>query len=269
MESESGFNARLLLALTVVRNMKEMILKEIISCCCILFMTFCSCTDESSQNVRNEAERTTSPWIEFPYVSVDTFYVNKQSFRLSLIDSTPFANPVLIDQYTGIHALQAEPNFLEFETMTIEIQMPNRPDGNVSFDLTNNQFQFIVLKYSNQLFKEYVRELLTLNNSTAHKYRENWQSLLDRLNMIFGNQIELKYKEQFPENSTWYGYNSFEIFGLFFQEVSMGKEGVGHKLINSIEGKNKYLFEEDIKSINSLIDKYKKKIEENTAHNNT
>jgi len=249
--------------------MKEVMLKDIIVGCCILFLIFSSCTGGNTPNVVNAIEKKISPWIEFPYVSVDTFYLYEREFRLIMIDSTPFVNPVVIDQYTVIHTLQAEPNIREFDTISVEIQMPNRADGNVSFNVTNEQFKIVVLKNSNQLFKEFLRELLTLNNETAHKYSENWQSILDRLNMIFGNHIELQYKEQFPENSTWFGYNSFEIFGLFFQEFSMGKEGVGHKLINSIEGKTKYLFEEDIKSINSLIDRYKRKIEKNTAHNNT
>lgn len=247
--------------------MKETIMKDITVGCCILFMLFSSCTDESSSDVGNETERTTSPWIEFPYVSVDTFYLTEERFRLKMIDSTPFVNPVVINQYTALHALQAEPNMREFDTIIMEIEMPNRPDENVTFNLTNDQFQIIVLKYSNQMFKEFVRELLTLNNLTANKYRENWQSLLDRLNMVFGNQIELNFKEQFPDNSTWFGYNAFEIFGQYFQECSTGTDGVGHALIDSIEGKTKYLFEEDIKSINSLIGKYKRKIEENTAHN--
>lgn len=231
-----------------------------------LFAIMTSCDVENPSNT--ETERKTSSWIDFPFVSVDTFYLSDQKFNLLLTDSTPSYNPVVADQYITIHSLQSEPKINGFDLLHVEIQMPNRPDGDLKFEMTDEQFISTVQGYSNQVFKEFLRDLLVLNNKTSHKYRKNWTTLLDRTNMLFGEEINQKYREAFPENSTWSGYNSFRIFGIFLEECLDNRQGIGHNLVRSINGKTKYLFQEDIASLNALVSEYEKKIKNNTAHNN-
>jgi hypothetical protein len=251
-----------------VRNKKKtMNIKNTIILTVTLFAILTSCDVENALD--KDSERKTSAWIDIPFVSVDTLYLSGQKFNLLLTDSTPYYNPVVVEQYIAIHSLQSEPmlNGSGFDFLNVEIRMPSRSDGGLKFEMTDEQFMSIFKGYSNQIFRNFIRDLLVLNNKTSHKYRDNWTTLLDRLNMLFGEEINEKYGELFPENSTWNGYNSFRIFGIFLEECLSSRQGVGHNLIHSINGKTKYVFQEDIESVNALIIEYENQIKNNTAHN--
>lgn len=84
--------------------------------------------------------------------------------------------------------------------------------------------------------------------------------------MLFAHEIEDHFKDEFPDNSIWFGYSSFRIFGLFIEECLTGRQGVGHELVRSISGKTKYLYEEDIESILSLLGSCEQRIGKNPLH---
>lgn len=241
----------------VVRNMRKVMHhKKFFLIPGILLLLF-SCKTENLEESR--VEITHADWVDIPFVSVDTFYLSNRNFNLLLTDSTSYYNPVVVEQYLTIHSLQSAPEVNEFDSLYIQVNMPKRPDGDLEFDLSVEQFITASNGYSNPVYKEFILEFLELNNRTAHKYREKETSLLDRTNMIFGEEIEKNYSSSFPDNSTWLGYNSLRIFGIFMEECINKNPGIGHSLVSSINGKTNYLFPEDISTLTALVETYEKR----------
>ncbi len=102
-------------------------------------------------------------------------------------------------------------------------------------------------------------DFLELNWNTKEKYDKKFMSLLDRTNMIFAREIDENYKDQFPNNSTWFGFDSFIVFGAYFEEIANEQKGIAHNLINSIESSDGYL--KDKVKLLLIIDKHAKRFE--------
>ena len=223
----------------------------------ILILTlilFVNCTNKTE--TKNTVK--TQPIILFPFVSPDSIKMTEKELKFTYIDSTPFYNPIASKQATLIYTMQREPDTIDYEKLTIKIKMPNRENSVIEYSMTKPEFQQLERNISNPKLKPFYKEFLELNWNSRNNYMEKYMSLLDRTNMIFAHKIDKNYKEQIPNNSTWYGYDSFTVFEQYFGEVEREKKGIATKLIESISESDKYLTESDKITLLELIKKHAK-----------
>ena len=224
----------------------------------IVLLTHTSCSEAPDDG--ETPVGALKPQMNLAYVKVDTFFTSQRLFDLVLTDSTGHYNPVFADQYLTIHSLQSTFDPDQFDTLRLTVHMPNRSGGGYGLEFSSERYRTAAAGFSNQIFKDLIRDFLALDMATAYKYRERKTSLIDRTNMIFGHEIDDHFKDEFPDNSIWFGYSSFRIFGLYIEECYSGKQGVAHELVRSIRGKTKYLLEEDIESLLLLLGSYEKRV---------
>ena len=134
--------------------------------------------------------------------------------------------------------------------------MPNRENTVIEYSLTKSEFEKTQKKFSDSKYKAFLLDLLKLNWNSKKHYDKKFMSLLDRTNMIFAHEIDKNYKDLFTNNSTWFGFDSFTVFGAYFEEVVHEKKGIAHNLINSIKSSEGYLTEKDKTKLLQIIDKH-------------
>jgi len=183
--------------------------------------------------------------------------------KLTFTDSMPFFNHVVDQQAVTTYALQRMVDSIAFDSIKFKIYTPNCEEKLIQFQISRSGYLNVLSNFNNSDFKNFIRDYLTLNWETRGNYRDQKTSLLDRVNLIFAHEIDAKFKGQFPDNSTWYGYDSFIIFYDYLQECISGNEGVAHQLIEAIEPSKDYLNNSDKRKLVALIKKYKTEIEMN------
>ena len=224
-----------------------------------LLLLIFSCTNKTSQKKdKSEKEFNTNDWVQFPFVTIDSIWIDNNIFHINLVDSTPFLNTTYLQQYTSIHILQSEPHLYDCNAIKIKVVLPNRDGEPIEYEITPEDYNFLLEYFSDVDFKSFIREYILLNYEAQDNYYGEMTTLIDRVNMIFAHEIDKNYPDLFQNNSTWFGYDSFDVFRLYFVECTQGKEDVGHDLINSINDKTDYLKEGDILKLQKLIEKYKK-----------
>lgn len=230
--------------------MKKTLRKAIIIL--LTLILFANCTNK----IGTENTTNTQQLILFPFVSPDSIKMTGKELIFTYIDSTPFFNPVASKQATLIYTMQREPDSIDYKKLTIKIKMPNRENSVIEYSMTKPEFQQLERNINNPKLKPFYKEFLELNWNSRNNYMEKYMSLLDRTNMIFAHEIDKNYKEQIPNNSTWYGFDSFTVFEQYFGEIEHGKNGIATKLIESINKSDKYLIESDKITLLGLIKKH-------------
>ena len=226
-----------------------------------LFIYSCSSkkneNSEENKNDSREIAQRDSNYIQFPYIYQTGTELKGNILEFTFVDSMPFYNAVMSNQAVFIYALQSPIPQSQFDSVVFLIRMPKRENPKVRVAMGTAQFTGLVKNFTNPQFKDFLKEILRLNYNTSNRYKAKYSSILDGLNMIFAAEIESKYKDQFPNNSTFFGYNSFLIFGKYFSEVNSGTKGIGHKLIDSIkDSKENLITEYDKMNLNKVIKKY-------------
>lgn len=206
--------------------------------------------------LRNNATEIDSNLILFPNITPDSTFVLGNKLKLSFIDSLPMYNPITSNQAVFIYAMQMFKPVGNFDTILYQIKMPNREVSIVEFPMSMVQYKEMESSFSNYQFKQFLKELLKLNYSSRKRYANKNTTLMDGLNMIFAQKIDSSFSEVIPNNSAWFGYNSFIVFGMYFNEVSIGKPGIGHELIKAISVSEKRLNEYDKKTVMEMIQKH-------------
>lgn len=200
--------------------------------------------------------------ILFPFVSPDSIKIYNKELKFVYIDSTPFYNPVTSRQAILLYTIQREPDTIVYEKLTIKIKMPNRANSVIEYSMSKPEFQKLERNINNPILKPFYKEFLELNWDSRKNYEDRFMSLLDRTNMIFADKIEERYKEQIPNNSIWFGYDSFSVFEQYFKDIQSGKSGIAKELVESIESSTKYLVESDRKMLSDIIKKHTERIKQ-------
>ena len=65
----------------------------------------------------------------------------------------------------------------------------------------------IAKKLNLPVYKSFLKEFFKLNWETRLHYLEKTSCLLDRTNLEFARIIDENYKDSFPNNSTWWGFD--------------------------------------------------------------
>lgn len=195
--------------------------------------------------------------IGIPFFSTDSVVTNNDTLILYFTDSLPFFNPIINGQAVAIKSAQLEIKDELFDKVVINNHMPLRKDGDIQGSFTKIDYDKIMGVYFRPELYDFYNELLQLNWETKDNYSKTFMTLLDRINMTFQKTIKAKYKNDFPNGSDWYGYNSFIVFNKYYDEIEKNEIGVAHEVINSIyENPDPYIIEIDKKKLIDLIEKY-------------
>lgn len=108
------------------------------------------------------------PQMNLAFVKVDTFFTSHRTFNLVLTDSNNHLNQVFADQYLTVHRLQSSFNPDRFDTLRVTVHMPNRSAGGYGLRISSERFRTTAANFSNQVFKDLIRDFLALDMATAH-----------------------------------------------------------------------------------------------------
>lgn len=223
-----------------------------------LFLCLYSCKNETKKSKENEIDIIVQhEMVQFPFVSLDSVWFDGNDFHINIVDSTAYLNNAYIEQYGTIHILQSAPHNYEFNEIILTVEMPNRKGEPIIHVFNQYQYDLMFGFIEDVDFKAFILEFITLNYEVRGKYYENMSTLIDRVNMICASEIDKHFPEYFPDNSTWFGYNSFKIFYQYFAECLNNEEGMYHKIIAGIEEDENFLENEDKAALLVLLEKYK------------
>lgn len=223
----------------------------------LVYLTACnSSTVDDEQNLEVKIQELDSNLILFPNILPDSTFVINNKLILTFVDSMPIYNAIMSNQAVFVYAMQMEKPSADYDSILFSIKMPNRDKPLVKFSMSLMQFREMEQSFSNYEFKQFLKDILKLNYTSRNRYSNNATTMLDGLNMIFAQKIESSFKEQIPNNSTWFGFNSYVAFGMYFSEISSGKVGIGHELINAIYLSKDRLNEYDKKVVLEIIKKH-------------
>ena len=224
-----------------------------------ILIAFIACDAKKKENTEtpiNAVPEIDSNIILFPNIRPDSTFIIGNKLKLTFIDSMSLYNAVSSNQAVFMYAMQMEKPIGNYDTILFHIKMPNRENPLIEFPMSIVQYNEMEKSFGNYQFKQFLKELLKLNYSSKDRYSNKASTLLDGLNMIFAQKIDSSFSKQVPNNSTLFGYNSFVIFGMYFNEVAVGKPGIGHELIKAIPHSQKRLNEFDKKTVMELILKH-------------
>lgn len=151
-------------------------------------------------------------------------------------------------------------NFKEtFESVRINKTMPNR-DSIIevySNTISHNQIKQMHDQLDNTIFGDFYLDFIKLNWKTRDNYKANQTSLLDRTNSLFSRTIDTSdYKNSFPNNSTWYGIDCFQIFQMYFQEIIEEEPSIGTDLVTEIGRSTQYYNSNDKEELLNLVQSF-------------
>ena len=237
--------------------MKKILLGIIISV--ILF----GCKQNAVKN--DETLEIPESIIDIPFYSVGALFYDNNTLVLNLIDSAQFHNPTVFIQALNWYTYQISCMDLAFDSLRINYSMPIRDSiPNVHTNQVNRDYvNRIHSNLNNTLFADFQEDLFKLNWETKSNYVQQQSSLMDRINALFARNIDTSaYKNQFPNNDTWFGIDCFKVFELYFYECLNQERSTGHQIIEHINKSTKYFNERDREDLVSLIEKYSLKVEE-------
>lgn len=193
--------------------------------------------------------------LTLPYYNPDTVYQDDQYFCIEVTDSKPYYNSTEFEQMAFWYSYQLYvPNF-SLDSIKFIINMPNRPSGDFEY-VIHSQFAIkMQKKINNTIFENFLDDLLIVNLSSLENYKK-YTSLLSWINRFFSKQIDKHYLEEYPDNSTWDGYNSFNIFEKHFSGVYLGEYNSANSMIDSLFSSDGFIHPDDIIIVKELIRKY-------------
>jgi len=193
-----------------------------------------------------------------PYYEPDTVYQDDPYLFIEVTDSKPYFNSTEFEQMVFCYSYQLHIPNASYDSIIFKMNMPNRPDGGFESVIPAQFAIDMRKKLSNTIFENFLYDLLILNLETQNDYSE-YTSLLFSINTFFSKQIDLYYPEEYPNNSTWYGYNSFNIFEQYFIGIYTNEQNTAISLIDSLYTSKNYLNENDVLLIKELIKNYEQK----------
>lgn len=231
----------------------------------ILLICFTSCKENANEEVKEAPEEValidSIDWVAFPKVSVDSLRIEDRAVRLVLTDTTDVYGPTIVDQYMTIYVWQIQANPLDIDEIRVTVQLPKREDGDISHTIGTYDFKRLNKMFRNKVEEDFIMELLELNMQATAQSEKNFLTFLDKLNMSFAQVIEANYKREFPNNSTWWGFNSFEVFRAYLEEHYLGEEDLAHQILEKLkDSPEKYISEEEERLLFELLAKYEAKV---------
>ena len=207
------------------------------------------------------------PEISIPFITLDSLYLMQTSLLVIITDETPMSIETLQKQTIYYTLTQLDIGQYNKDTINVLIKMPNRENSSANFQTSLKYYTGIAKKLNLPVYKSFLKEFFKLNWETRLHYLEKTSCLLDRTNLEFARIIDENYKDSFPNNSTWWGFDSFVIFELYFSETVNNNQGIAHQIIEKLKTSSKFIMAEDSKEFVKLMDKYAIKMKEEYSAN--
>lgn len=160
--------------------------------------------------------------VDIPKYSIDTVFLVDHNFNIRLTDTKPYLDPTIYNEALRWYSSQFYFEDIYFDSMRIEIRMPNRDTSTITNIWPRSLVRSLNLSVAHTFFGQFLKDYLELG-------------VLEEVNHSFSEEIEKSFPEQFPNNSFLWGYDSFEILELYFRECYENKPGVGHKLVEELK----------------------------------